>query len=107
MQTFREKIKSSRKLRIRLILIAAAAAALFAASFYTLVIKPSQSGDRYIYKEASVTKGNLVKGIMESGTVSLSTSSVIMTLISTRQKQTKRKVRQTKQMTVHPHIICR
>jgi RND family efflux transporter MFP subunit len=75
-QTFREKIKNSRKLRIRLILIAAAAAALFAASFYTLVIKPSQSGDRYIYKEASVTKGNLVKGIMESGTVSLSTSSV-------------------------------
>lgn len=75
-QTFREKFKNSRKLRIKLLAVLAAIVLLIAASVYTLVIKPSQNKDTYIYKETSVTKGDLVKGIMESGTVSMATSSV-------------------------------
>ncbi|MBP8715547.1 MAG: efflux RND transporter periplasmic adaptor subunit [Lachnospiraceae bacterium] len=70
-----EKKKRSKK-TIKIILIIAAAAALVLAAVYTLVIKPAQSEDKYIYKESKAVKGNLVKGIMESGTVTLTTSSV-------------------------------
>ena len=71
-----EKKKKSKKKLIKLIMIIAAAAALVLAAVYTTVIKPAQSEDKYVYKESKVTKGDLVKGIMESGTVSLASSSV-------------------------------
>ena len=43
---------------------------------YTVFIRPNLHGDTVIYKESQVQKGNLVQGIMESGSIALQESHI-------------------------------
>ncbi len=68
--------KKDKKFRIKVILAAAALLVLIGASVYTVFIKPQLSTETYVYKEEEVQYGDLVLGIMESGSLSLGESTV-------------------------------
>ncbi|MBD5522553.1 MAG: HlyD family efflux transporter periplasmic adaptor subunit [Lachnospiraceae bacterium] len=72
----KERLKKDKKFRRKLILAAAALILLLGACIYTLFIKPNLSNEVYIYKEETVARGDLVLGIMESGSLSFGESSV-------------------------------
>lgn len=77
-----EKIKEIKnKKRLRNIMIAAAVFLLLTgASIYTVFIKPNLETEQYVYIEESVQKGDLILGIMESGSLSLEETTLDYTL---------------------------
>lgn len=77
-----EKIKEIKsKKRLRNIMIAAAVFLLLTgASIYTVFIKPNLETGQYVYIEESVQKGDLILGIMESGSLSLEETTLDYTL---------------------------
>ncbi len=72
----KERWKKDKKFRIQIILAALLLVILLAAAVYTVFIKPRISTETYVYKEEEVVRGDLVLGIMESGSLSLGESSV-------------------------------
>ena len=76
----KEKWKNDKKIRRNCVLAGIALAILLGASVYTLFIQPNLSTETYVYKEETVVRGNLVLGIMESGSLSLGESSVMYEL---------------------------
>ncbi|MDO4302742.1 MAG: HlyD family efflux transporter periplasmic adaptor subunit [Bacillota bacterium] len=70
----REKWKKDKKFRIKIILAAAVLLILIGASVYTVFIKPSLNTETYVYKEEEVRCGDLILGIMESGSLTLGES---------------------------------
>lgn len=76
---WKEKLKAIEKIkeiknekRLRNIMIAAAVFLLLTgASIYTVFIKPNLETEQFVYIEESVQKGDLILGIMESGSLSL------------------------------------
>lgn len=75
MEKIRGHFKSKRSLK-RFIFMAIALFALVCASIYTVFIKPGMSEEKYVYKEETVQKGDLILGIMESGSIVLEESSL-------------------------------
>jgi multidrug resistance efflux pump len=71
-----EYTKRRKKRRIRTIIILLVIAAAAGGLYYYLVIKNKSTGSTYIYKEASVEKGDISVGVEESGSVTLDESSV-------------------------------
>ena len=65
-----EKLRTDKKFRRNVILVAAVLLVLLLACVYTLVIEPLRSKETYVYKEEAVSRGDLVLGIMESGSLS-------------------------------------
>ena len=61
----------SKKVLIRVILAAVVLIVLITASVYTVFIKPNLSQESYVYIEEAVERGDLILGIMESGSVEL------------------------------------
>ena len=76
----KEKWKNDKKIRRNCVLAGIALVILLGASVYTLFIQPNLSTETYVYKEETVVRGNLVLGIMESGSLSLGESSVMYEL---------------------------
>ncbi|MGN1180681.1 MAG: HlyD family efflux transporter periplasmic adaptor subunit [Suilimivivens sp.] len=76
----RERLKKDKKLRRNLILACMALVILIGASVYTLFIKPNLSTETYVYKEETVERGDLILGIMESGSLSFGESYVMYEL---------------------------
>ncbi len=76
----KERIKKDKKFRIKLIIFIAAIVLLLAASVYTVFIKPNLNTETYVYKEETVGRGDLILGIMESGSLTLGESSVMYEL---------------------------
>ena len=72
----KERWNKDKKFRMQIILAALLLLVLIAASIYTVFIKPRLSTETYVYKEEEVVKGDLILGIMESGSLSLGESSV-------------------------------
>lgn len=72
----KERWKNDKKFRMQIILAALLLILLIGASIYTVFIKPMLSTETYIYKEEQVDRGDLILGIMESGSLSLGESSV-------------------------------
>lgn len=66
----------SKKFVIRLLLAVLAFLMLVGVCVYTVFIRPNLHGDTVIYKESQVQKGNLVQGIMESGSIALQESHI-------------------------------
>lgn len=66
----------SKKFVIRLLLAILAFLMLAGVCVYTVFIRPNLHGDTVIYKESQVQKGNLVQGIMESGSIALQESHI-------------------------------
>lgn len=64
----------SKKFVIRLLAAILAFLMLAGVCVYTVFIRPNLNGDTVIYKESQVQSGNLVQGIMESGSVVLQES---------------------------------
>lgn len=79
MNKFREKLKN-RKFLVRFIAAVAVLLLLIAASVYTVFIQPNLNQEKYIYIEETVQKGDLILGIMESGSISLEESTLDYTL---------------------------
>lgn len=71
-----KKKRVSRKLAIRLTGALFALAVLIAAAVYTVFIQPNASQDTYIYKEETVRRGDVVQGVVESGSISMGETSV-------------------------------
>ena len=67
---------TSKKFVIRLLLAVLAFLMLAGVCVYTVFIRPNLHGDTVIYKESQVQKGNLVQGIMESGSIALQESHI-------------------------------
>ena len=67
---------TSKKFVIRLLLAILAFLMLAGVCVYTVFIRPNLHGDTVIYKESQVQKGNLVQGIMESGSIALQESHI-------------------------------
>ena len=67
----KEKWKKDKKFRRNCILAGLALVVLLGASVYTLFIQPNLSTETYVYKEETVVRGDLILGIMESGSLSL------------------------------------
>ncbi|MBQ8596791.1 MAG: HlyD family efflux transporter periplasmic adaptor subunit, partial [Lachnospiraceae bacterium] len=76
----KERLKKDKKLRRNLILAGLALLILLAAAIYTLFIKPSLDTVTYVYKEEPVSRGDLILGIMESGSLSLGESAIVYDL---------------------------
>ncbi len=76
----KEKWKKDKKFQRNCILIGLGLVILLGASVYTLFIQPNLSTETYVYKEETVVRGNLILGIMESGSLSLGESSVMYEL---------------------------
>lgn len=76
----KEKWKKDKKFRRNCILAGLALVVLLGASVYTLFIQPNLSTETYVYKEETVVRGDLILGIMESGSLSLGESSVMYEL---------------------------
>lgn len=76
----KEKWKKDKKFRRYCILAGLALVILLGASVYTLFIQPNLSTETYVYKEETVVRGNLILGIMESGSLSLGENSVMYEL---------------------------
>ena len=78
-----EKIKAkfkNKKFALRFILLSLCIVALIAAAVYTVFIQPLLQQDKYIYKEDTVVRGDMVIGITESGTLELGESSIVYDL---------------------------
>lgn len=67
---------TSKKFVVRLLLAILAFLMLAGVCVYTVFIRPNLHGDTVIYKESQVQKGNLVQGIMESGSIALQESHI-------------------------------
>ena len=65
-----ERLRHDKKFRRKLVLVVGLLLLLLLACLYTLVIKPAGSKETYVYKEEAVSRGDLVLGIMESGSLS-------------------------------------
>ena len=65
-----ERLRQDKKFRRKLVLVTGLVLLLLLACLYTLVIKPAGSKETYVYKEEAVNRGDLVLGIMESGSLS-------------------------------------
>lgn len=76
----KEKWIKDKRFRVKLILAALVFLLLIAASVYTVAIKPNLSTETYVYIEEEVQRGDLILGIMESGSLSFGESSVDYTL---------------------------
>lgn len=76
----KEKWKKDKKFQKNCILIGLGLVILLGASVYTLFIQPNLSTETYVYKEETVVRGNLILGIMESGSLSLGERSVMYEL---------------------------
>lgn len=76
----KEKWKKDKKFRRNCILAGFILVTLLGASVYTLFVHPNLSTETYVYKEETVVRGNLILGIMESGSLSLGESSVMYEL---------------------------
>lgn len=71
-----KKRKFSKKTMIRLACAAAALLILIGASVYTVFIQPNLNVENWIYKEETVQRGDVVQGVMESGSISLGETAV-------------------------------
>lgn len=76
----KEKWKKDKKFRRNCILAGFALFILLGASVYTLFIQPNLSAETYVYKEETVARGDLIVGIMESGSLVLGENSVMYDL---------------------------
>lgn len=76
----KERWKKDKKFRRSCIFACSALAILLGACVYTLFIQPNLSTETYVYKEETVVRGDLILGIMESGSLSLGESSVMYEL---------------------------
>ena len=76
----KEKLRKDKKFRRNCILVGLALVILLGACVYTLFIHPNRSTETYVYKEETVARGNLILGIMESGSLSLGESAVMYEL---------------------------
>ncbi len=76
----KEKWKKDKKFRRNCILAGFILVSLLGTSVYTLFVHPNLSTETYVYKEETVVRGNLILGIMESGSLSLGESSVMYEL---------------------------
>ena len=76
----KEKLRKDKKFRRNCILAGLALVILLGACVYTLFIHPNRSTETYVYKEETVARGNLILGIMESGSLSLGESAVMYEL---------------------------
>lgn len=74
-----KEIKSKKSLR-NIIIAAAVFLLLTGASIYTVFVKPNLEREQYVYIEESVQKGDLILGIMESGSLSLEETTLDYTL---------------------------
>ncbi len=75
-QKILERLRCDKKLRKKMILFAGILFLLLLACLYTLVIRPARSRENYVYKEEAVNRGDLVLGIMESGSLSFTEKEV-------------------------------
>lgn len=66
----------NKKILIKFIPITAILIILLGTSLYTVFIKHNSGEDTYVYKEEAVKKGDLIQGIVESGSISLEVSSL-------------------------------
>ena len=71
-----ERLRGDKKFRKKMILFAGILLLLLLACLYTLVIRPAGSKETYVYKEEAVNRGDLVLGIMESGSLSFTEKEV-------------------------------
>ena len=71
-----ERLRDDKKFRRKMILITGILLLLLLACLYTLVIRPAGSKETYVYKEEAVNRGDLVLGIMESGSLSFTEKEV-------------------------------
>lgn len=76
----KEKWKKDKKFRRNCILACLIFTILSGASLYTLFIQPNLNTETYVYKEETVLRGDLILGIMESGSLSLGESPVMYEL---------------------------
>lgn len=76
----KERLKKDKKFRRNVIMLGCIIFVLLTASCYTLFIKPNLSQETYVYKEEIVERGDLILGIMESGSVTLGESSILYEL---------------------------
>lgn len=84
----KERLKKDKKFRRNLLLAGLGFLLLLGAVVYTLFIKPALNTDTYVYKEETVARGDLVLGIMESGSLSLGESTVLYDLdLSTQEEE--------------------
>ena len=67
----KERWKKDKKFRKQIIVAILLLVLLLAAAVYTVLIKPRLSTETYVYKEEPVKRGDLILGIMESGSLSL------------------------------------
>ena len=79
MDKFRAKLKN-KKFRVRFIAAVVVLLLLIGASVYTVFIQPNLNQEKYIYIEETVQKGDLILGIMESGSIDLEASTLDYTL---------------------------
>ena len=72
----KERWKKDKKFRKQIIVAILLLVLLLAAAVYTVLIKPRLSTETYVYKEEPVKRGDLILGIMESGSLSLGESTI-------------------------------
>lgn len=72
---WKEKLKNKKFLH-KVIAVSVIFILLLIAAVYTVFIKPNVNKESYIYKEEAVQKGDIVLGIMESGSVSMEEASL-------------------------------
>ena len=75
-QKILERLRCDKKFRKKMILFAGILLLLLLACLYTLMIRPARSRENYVYKEEAVNRGDLVLGIMESGSLSFTEKEV-------------------------------